>query len=108
MRPITLDTPALGRGEIYPEVREHILRESLNFNRCLDSWVNAKLGQLVLAWGAPHSTGKIPDGTSYSVWEEKEGDKQCRTTVFSKSGKISSWRATGNDCMRQIGPSKLE
>jgi len=102
---ITLDTKMPGPNDIHPEILEHVVRETRNFNSCLSSWVGTEIGTLIRAWGAPHSSGKLPDGSTYYVWEEKNRDKYCRTTVFTKRKTIASWKSSGNDCMREIGPS---
>ena len=102
---VTMNTPMPAPGESPPEILDPLVRETRNFNSCLDSWIGTSINVLILAWGAPHNKGGLPDGSIYYVWEERSGDRHCRTTIFVKKLKISSWKSSGNDCMRAVGPS---
>lgn len=99
---MTLNSSA---GDSQAVILEHVARETRNFNNCLSSWVGTDIGILIRTWGAPHSSGKIPDGSTYYVWEERNREKYCRTTIFTKRKTIASWKSSGNDCMRDTGPS---
>lgn len=86
------------------EIDELIKREQNNYAKCLDVWVGKDINALIEAMGVPAQTSKLPNGNLGYVWLEQAGDRQCKTSIFTKQSKIVKWQAFGN-CRRAEPPS---
>jgi hypothetical protein len=86
------------------------------YSAMCDSWLQSNISQVVLAWGQPTSSTRLPDGTVMYEWDTVEGTNMppdrldhfsreqergvawCSTRfVTAADGRITSYKWNGND-----------
>lgn len=71
----------------------------------LNSWVGARLEQLISSWGPPTNSYSINETTTLSYetsrmiyFNGRPIHMSCATTFTATRGYITYWRYSGNDC----------
>jgi hypothetical protein len=85
-------------------IEAQLKTESANYNDCLNQWVGLDVNELAAVWGAPVQQTKLPKGEMIYVWQQGNGEKYCRTSIFTKKSKITKWQWGGNTCRRADPP----
>lgn len=87
------------------EIDVLITREQNNYAKCLEAWVGKDINSLIEAMGVPTQTSKLPNGDIGYVWLEQTGERQCKTSIFTKKDRIVKWQTFGNSCRRAEPPT---